>query len=346
MRFEGLPRQEAESCREPAHGALAELAKRQHGVVSVRQMIDALGYSRSAITRAADRGRLHRLYRGVYAVGHTNLSHHAQCLAAVLASGPNALLSHHSAAWLWGIARWSPIPVSVTSPTRRAPRPPIRLHHASVLTHADRSLQEGIPVTALARTLLDLAASVRSNRLRRLLERAEELRLFDLRPVEESLARSVGHPGAGRLRRALAVYRPAPFTRSGLERHFLALVEKAELPQPTTGFSEAGYELDVYWPEARFAVELDTYETHGSHEAFESDRLRQENLKLADIEMTRVTGHRLDSEPRQVIERVTKLLAQRRAQLRWRARSRFEPLRDSNLDRTYRRRIGSAPRPS
>jgi very-short-patch-repair endonuclease len=318
MRSEGRPpTPEPNSDRvESTHGPLAELAKRQHGVVSIRQMTNFLGYSRSAVTRAAASGRLHRLYRGVYAVGHTDLSPQAQCLAAVLACGPGALLSHHSAAWLWGIARWSPLPVSVTAPNPRRTRPPIRLHHARALAPADRALGERIPVTAVPRTFLDLAPAIASDRLQRLLERAEELRLFDLRQFEALLARTAGHPGAGRLRRALALYRPAPFTRSGLERRFLELVRQAGLPRLLANFVEAGYELDVYWPEDRFAVELDTYETHGSHGAFERDRLRQEDLKLAGIEMTRVTGRRLDREPRAVVERVARLLEQRQEQLR------------------------------
>jgi hypothetical protein len=294
---------------------LAELATQQHGVVSIRQMVGSLGYSRSAVTRAAASARLHRLYRGVYAVGHTDLSLRGKCFAAVLACGPGALLSHHSAAWLWGIARWSPIPLSVTAPSRRAPRPPIKLHHARALIAQDLDVIECIPVTAVPRTALDLAATLGPDPLLRLLERAEELRLFDLRHFDDLLARTTGHAGAGRLRRALELYRPAPFSRSGLERRFLELVAEAGLPRPVTGFGEEGYELDVYWPEERFAVELDTYETHGSHRAFESDRLRQENLKLAGIEMIRVTGHRLDREPRKVIERVARLLEQRREQL-------------------------------
>jgi hypothetical protein len=306
----------------PAHGPLAELATQQHGVVSIRQMVGSLGYSRGAVTRAAAAGRLHRLHRGVYAVGHTDLSLHGKCFAAVLACGSGALLSHHSAAWLWGIARWSPIPLSVTAPSRRAPRPPIKLHHARALAAQDREMVGNIPATAVPRIALDLAATLRPGSLMRLLERAEELRLFDLHHFDDLLGRTTGHAGAGRLRSALELYRPAPFTRSGIERRFLELVVEAGLPSPTTGFGEEGYELDVYWPEDRFAVELDTYETHGSHRAFESDRLRQENLKLAGIEMIRVTGHRLDREPRQVMERVARLLEQRRGQLRPQRRGR------------------------
>ena len=315
MRPKTRPQPDSGKRLEPSHGALAELARRQHGVVSIRQLVGPLGYSRCWVKRATAAARLHRLYRGVYAVGHTDLSLHGRCLAAVLACGPDGLLSHHSAAWLWGIARWSPIPLSVTVPSRRAPRPPIKLHHARALVAQDRDIIERIPVTAVPRTALDLAATLRPESLMRMLERAEELRLFDLRHFDDLLARTAGHAGAGRLRRALQMYRPAPFTRSGLERRFLELVGGAGLPRPATGYGEEGYELDVYWPDARFAVELDTYETHGSHQAFENDRLRQENLKLAGIEMMRVTGHRLDREPRQVMERVARLLEQRRAQL-------------------------------
>jgi len=293
---------------------LAELADRQHGVVSIGQLLDPLGYSRSAVGRAAEAGRLHRIHRGVYAVGHTNLSPKGRCLAAVLACGRGSLLSHHSAAWLWGISRRSPAPVHVTSPSPRGAREPIKLHRSEILIADDLDEIDNIPVTAVPRTALDLAAMSRSHQLMRLLERAEELQLFDLTHFERLLRRAGGHHGVGPLRRALRIYRPAPFNRSGLERRFYELVLKAGLPRPATCFVEAGYELDVYWPAERFAVELDTYETHGTHEAFEGDRRRQEDLKLAGIEMVRVTGHRLDREPGQVIDRVARLLEQRRQQ--------------------------------
>jgi hypothetical protein len=299
--------------KERPHGPLADLATRQHGVVSIRQLA-RLGYSRSSVSKATTAGRLHRLHRGVYAVGHIDLSWQSHCLAAVLACAP-ALASHTSAAWLWGVLRSRPGTLHVTTATRRHPKPYAQLHHAC-LADDDCALMDGIPVTSLPRTLLDLAAMLPADRLRRAIERSEELRLFDLEPVDSLLARVGGHPGAGRLCRALALYRPLPFNRSGLERRFLELVEKAGLPTPSTGFNEEGYELDAYWQKERFAVELDVYETHGTREAFESDRLRQENLKLSGIEMIRVTGPRLDREPEEVIERVAVLLERRRRELR------------------------------
>ena len=180
--------------------------------------------------------------------------------------------------------------IHLTAPTQRHPRPGFVVHCAE-LSKADRGAIEGIPVTAVPRTLLDLAAVLAPERFKRVLERSEELRLFDLGAVDELLARSVGHPGHGRFRGALAIYRDDPaVTRSELERRFLALVRKAGLPVPATNCNVAGYELDAYWERERFAVELDVYATHGSRAAFEADRLRQEELKLAGIEMTRVTG--------------------------------------------------------
>jgi hypothetical protein len=290
--------------------ALAELAAEQHGVVSVAQL-RVLGYSESAIRRAVSAGRLHRLDRSVYAVGHTRIDRHGGCLAAVFASGPAAVLSHYSAAWLHDLARWGPQPFHVTGPVARRPRLPVRIHRARRLTDADRTAVDGIPVTAVPRTLLDQAAVMSYPQLEKLLERAEDRELFDLRPVEELLARTVGHHGHGRLRRAIALYRPTSFTRSGLEKRFLKLWLETGLAQPVTNCFVEGFELDCYWPELRFAVELDVFETHGTRAAFERDRKRQEDLLLAGIGMTRVTGPRLQREPEEVIRRVARLLEQR-----------------------------------
>ncbi len=170
-------------------------------------------------------------------------------------------------------------------------------------------------MTSVPRTLLDMAALVEPDWLQRILERCEELDLFDLRPVESALARNKGHRGAARLRRALAVYKPPAFTRSDTEKLLLRLLAEAGLPRPATGFNVEGHELDFYWPDLRFAVELDFYETHGTREAFERDHLRDEDLALAGVETNRVTGRRLEREPARVIERVSALLALRRASM-------------------------------
>ena len=170
-------------------------------------------------------------------------------------------------------------------------------------------------MTAVARTALDLAAVLRFRNLRRLVRRSEELGVFDLTDFRSVITRNQGHRGAAPLSRALAIYEPPRLTRSEFEREFAALAEQTGLPAFATNFGAAGYELDVYWPELRFGVELDVYATHGSPEPFEEDRRRAEDLKLAGVELTRVTAYRFEHEPQEVMERVGRLLRQRREQL-------------------------------
>jgi hypothetical protein len=302
---------------------LAEIATDQYGVVSTRQLSE-LGYSRKLVAREVDRGRLHPLHRGVYAVGHRRLTWHGRCLAAVLAAEAietdevtwPSVASHSSAAWLWGLLRYRPETIHITAPIRRRAKREFKVHFSSCLADEDRAAREGIPVTSVPRTLLDLAVTSRPAQLERYLERAEEQKLFDLIAVETLLARAGGHRGRGRLRRAIAIYRPdLAFTRSRLERRFLALIRKAGLPAPAMNFNLAEFELDAYWEAERFAVELDVYETHGTRAAFERDRLRQEELKLIGIEMIRITGTRLDREPQKVASRVAAILERRRRDL-------------------------------
>jgi very-short-patch-repair endonuclease len=234
-------------------------------------------------------------------------------MAATLAARP-AAASHLSAGWLWDLLRYRPETIHVTAPGRRRARRSFVVHFAA-LQAGDLAECDRVPVTAFPRTVLDLAGVLSVPSLERVLERAEERRLFNLGPLEEILGRAGNHPGAGKLRRALAIYRPDPAAiRSGLERRFRALVRAAGLPAPATNFSVGGFELDAYWKQERFAVELDVFETHGSRAAFERDRLRQEDLKLIGVEMIRVTGPRLDREPEQVMGRLRTLLAQRRGE--------------------------------
>ncbi len=143
------------------------------------------------------------------------------------------------------------------------------MHSAEALTLADRATSEGIPVTAIPRALLDFAA-VEPRFLGAALERAQRLGLLDLVAIDDLMSRSRGFRGVARLRRALEIYRVPAFTRSGLERRFLSLAREADLPLPSMNLVVAGYELDAYWPAERFAVELDTYDYHGSPAAFEA----------------------------------------------------------------------------
>jgi hypothetical protein len=299
------------------HG-VAELAARQHGVVSAGQLVE-LGYSSSGISREVTGGRLHSVHHGVYAVGHAAISRHGESLAAVLSCGEGALLSYRSAAWLWGLTSRFASPVEVTAAGPKETRPLIRVHSAAALTAEDRTAYEGIPVTAIPRTLLDFAA-IDPYYLGQALDNARRLGLLDLIAIDELISRSKGFRGVARLRTALELHRPSAFTRSGLERRFLALVRRAGLPHPSMNLFIEGHELDAYWPVQRFAVELDTYNSHGDPRSFETDRVRQENLKLAGIEMIRVTGTRLDREPTLVMRRLHRLLAQRTKDLTTSAR--------------------------
>jgi very-short-patch-repair endonuclease len=297
-----------------SHQQLARLAEKQHGVVSTAQL-SRLEYSKAAISRHTSAGHLHPIHKGVYAVGHAAVSRQGMCLAGVLAYGDGALLSHRSAAWLWGLtARWQPV-VEVTAASPRHLRSKIRVHSAEAITSEDRDSEEGIAVTAVPRTFLDFAA-VDPFFLKTALDRCESRGLLDLIAIDALIARSRGFRGVARLREALLIHRTSAFTRSGLERHFLDMVRKAGLPRPATNLFVESCELDAYWEAERFAVELDTYDYHGGHAAFESDRRRHEDLKLAGIEMVRITGTRIEREPGAVVDRLRRLLAQRRRDLR------------------------------
>lgn len=296
--------------------ALTLLAGRQHGVVSIRQLEQRLEFSHQAVERAVAAGRLHRIYRGVYAVGHTDLSPQGECLAAALAVGPGALLSYYSAGWLWGIWQGSPKPIHVTAfVPRHHPAPKgITRHRARNLVDVDRAMVEGIPVTSVARTLLDLAWKLNGDQLRRALARAEDLGLLDLDELHAVIERNRGHHGAKRLRHALAIYEPPAYSRSEFERRFVAHLVDSGLPRPSTGWNEIGLELDVYWPERRFGIELDTYETHGTRDAFERDHDRDLALTLAGIETIRISERQFRREPDQLATRVATLLERRRKQ--------------------------------
>jgi len=287
------------------------------------QLLD-LGYAENTVLGWADAGRLHRLHQGVYAVGHRRLTWHSHCWAGVLGAEPNetdevvwpAVASHGSAAYLWGLYRYAPETIDVTAPIRRRAKRRFRVHFSSILDADDRGECEGIPVTFVPRTLLDLAIRAQPRQLDRLLERAEELSLLDAAAVEALLGRAGGHRGRGRLSRALGIYRPDPtFTRSRFEKLFRSRVAAAGLSLPAMNLNIEGYELDASWPDLRFAVELDLFETHGSRAAFERDRLRHEELKLLGIEMIRITRPRLLREPDAVMRNLAALLARRRREL-------------------------------
>jgi very-short-patch-repair endonuclease len=239
------------------------------------------------------------------------ISREARCLAAVLAR-PGSVASHRTAAWLHGLRRSQPGTIHLTAPTRQRVKRDFVVHYAR-LEPDDRTVVDGIPVTSPARTVLDLAPAESRRDLDRLLRRADELQLLDRRQFEALGLRAGGHPGRVKFANALRAFKPETATlRSDLERRFRRLVLAAGLPTPQTNVVVSGYELDAYWEAEAFAVELDVYATHGSPLSFETDREREDDLLLVGIEMIRVTGVRLDREPRETVARVAAHLERRR----------------------------------
>jgi very-short-patch-repair endonuclease len=274
---------------------IAALADQQHGVVATWQ----LGLDRRAINRRAAAGRLHRKHRGVYAVGRSDLTVKGHWMAAALAYGPSAVISHRTAAALWGIgtSTWK---IDVTTPHSKASRDNIR-HHTAPLPPEDVTTHDGIPVTTIARTILDVAATLRMDPLTRVLENADRAELADLNALNDVMARRPKAPGRPKLRAVLDDYRGTADTRSGLERDFRALIKKAKLPEPQFNVVVAGVLADVYWPQWRLVVELDHPNYHSSPRAFENDRLRDIKLMKAGYRVIRVTAKRLNREPAAVL---------------------------------------------
>jgi hypothetical protein len=268
---------------------LAEVAQRQWGVVSVEQL-RALGLGRSATTRRVQAGRLHRLYVGVYAVGHTALRREGRWLAAVLACGKGAVLSHRSAAAHWGLLATTQAHVDVTAARGRRGAPGIRLHRSRSLDARDTTSHEGMPITTVARTLLDLAASVREDRLERALAQAMHLDLYDHRAITDVIGRSNGHRGGSIL--AGATEREPKLTKSAWEARMLTLIRDAGLPEPLVNesFDAPDHGLcrpDFHWPAHRLIVETDGWKAHRTRAAFEQDRAKDAALTAAGYRVMR-----------------------------------------------------------
>jgi very-short-patch-repair endonuclease len=263
---------------------IADLAKRQHGVVTRRQL-RALGAGRGGIDTRVRAGRLHRIHRGVYAVGHDVLTRSGMLIAAVYACGEGAVQSHRGAAELWRIGPRAAF-FEVTA-HRDVSVPRIRVHRAPVPdTH--RTEVHGIPVTTPARTIIDLADVLNRRGLERAIDEAEYLQL-DM----TGLVPIAGRRGSGRLAAVLAEHNAGSTrTRSELEEIGLALCREHHLTQPVTNVYVEGYEIDFYWPEQRLVVEVDGRAAHQTRTAFERDRARDAELTAAGYRVMRFTERR------------------------------------------------------
>jgi very-short-patch-repair endonuclease len=249
--------------------------------------------SSQAIRTRVRAGRLNRVHHGVFAVGHSALAPDGRELAAVLACGPAALLSHRSAAQRWEILRSSFGLIEVTAPRPRDPKPGILVHTSRLTAPEDRAVLDGIPVTSLARTIIDLAEVLSDRRFAGAVHEAEVRGLFDLSAVEAALARVPGRRGRPRVHRVLALYQPADHELdSDNERRLLELCRRAGLPEPRPALI-GPYRVDFYWADVGIVIEVDGTAVHFTRRAFHEDRDRDRALATRGLLSLRVTEEAL-----------------------------------------------------
>jgi predicted transcriptional regulator of viral defense system len=265
------------------HSLAWELSRRQHGVIARRQLV-ALGFTEEAIRQRIAKARLHRVYPGVYAVGRPDLTQHGRWMAAILAKGPAAVLSHRSAAALYGIAKQKGNAIHVAVPThsRRRSSRGITVHRRSELKATTR---QGVPVTTIEDTLIDLATQLSSDALEQAINAADKDNLID----PEALRDGVQHtkrPGAAAVRR---VTKGFVRTDSPLERAFLRIAKRAGLPSPQTQAHVNGHRVDFFWPELKLVVETDGLRYHRTPAQQAADRQRDHDHFLAGLIALRFT---------------------------------------------------------
>jgi len=270
---------------------VARLADRQHGVVARRQLA-ALGVDRSAIDRRLARGILVPLHRGVYAYGHRHVTIEGRWLAAVLAAGSEAVLSHRDAAALHGMRKPPESPkVCVSTPRHAREIAGVWLFARRTLTAADVTTARGIPATSPARTLADLAPMLTAAQLQATIGEADRRGLLDVTATERALHRLRTRHGQGyaRLSAALEAHkrRGTTLLRSELEERLLDLVMRASLPQPLLNAPAAGFEVDALWPAQRVVVEVDGWAHHSQRAAAARDRDKTNRLQLAGYTVLR-----------------------------------------------------------
>jgi very-short-patch-repair endonuclease len=287
---------------------LFELATRQHGVVGRWQLIE-LGFGVDAIEARIASRRLQRVHREAYAVGHGRLSQHGHWSAAALAYGQDALLSHRSAAALWGLAA-DRGPVDVTAGLGRQGvrrRAGIFLHRCKIEPD-EKTVHTGIWATTVARTVFDLAEVGDRSLLERAWEEADRLGLLLIGDIERACERGRGRRALRPIRRLLSDARAPEIRRSSLEDRFARFCDEHRLPPRLTNVLVLGREVDVYWPSARLVVELDGFAFHGHRAAFERDRARDIDLLVEGIRVIRITHRRLDEEAGVVAAKLGALL--------------------------------------
>ena len=296
---------------------LADLADSQHGVVS-RAQLRRLRWSDAGISRAVAAGRLHRLFRGTFAVGRAGIDEHGRLQAAVLACGTGAVISHRSAGSLLGLLDKGPVVIDVIAPPSRGRKiDEIRFHRVRAPRRAETGTVDGIPCTSPARTLVDLAGTIGDRTLRSCFERAAQRKMLDIPAIEASM--DPGRRGVKSLRALVDEWlRAAPLAnkvklKSPLEAKVLPLVAQRNLPTPLLNapveIANGRIEVDFLWPEHRLVVEADSRDFHGTEVAFERDRWRDRELLRVGYGTLRVTHHQAEHETAAVAETIAARLA-------------------------------------
>lgn len=291
-------------------GAVEWVARNQLDVISIGQLRRA-GVGRGAIASRERKGALRRMFRGVYLVGHTTPLPGAIELAAVLAYGDNTVVSHRSAAALWGLVAPPPMPEVTVIGRNCRPRHGLRVHNALSLDARFRALRFGIPVTSVARTVIDVAGGADSHEVERVIGDAFAQRLLRDGQLEAEIDRCSPHPGVGQLRAILKAQGGPALTRSEAERRMRRLLKDAGLPPAQTNARVEGFEVDFYWPGHKLVVEVDGYQFHADRAAFERDRRKGLALAAAGLQVIRITWRQLVEEPVWVAVQLSRALADR-----------------------------------
>lgn len=292
--------------------AIARLAESQHGVVARRQLT-TLGLDGDAIDYRLAVGRLWIVMPRVYAVGQRRLPPLGRPMAAVLSSGPRAVLSHRSAGALWGIRSSGSGAVEVTVPGKSRSTKLVRRHYV-VLPSDEVTVHEGIPVTTVPRTVLDLAARSSVDEVEVAIRQVEFLRLYDRLSLLDLIERYPGRRGIARARTSLARIEALPGgrVRSPLETKFLPFLRRHRLPRPRLNdwitLAEKRFQVDCHWADMGEIVELDGWQAHGTRSGFRDDRARDRTLRAAGYGVTRISWSQLDDEPEAIASDLRRLL--------------------------------------
>jgi very-short-patch-repair endonuclease/predicted transcriptional regulator of viral defense system len=275
-----------------------KLVERQHGVVTREQLL-GLGMTGEAVRHALERQRLHAIGRGVYAVGRPGLGREGRWMAAVLSCGPEAALSHGSAAALWGLRDREKAVIEISVPLHvRRRRPGVKVYRRT-LEPAERTVRRGIPVTDVHRTLLDLATALHPRAVEEAINAADKLDLTDPERLRKALDRYTHRPGVAALRKLLDRHTFA-LTDSQLEQRFLPLTRRAGLPLPLTGQRVNGFKVDFFWPTLGLVVETDGLRYHRTAAQQARDRLRDQAHVAAGLVPLRFTYAQIRYEARYV----------------------------------------------